>query len=407
MANTYLSRQAVLNRFIVAMATIPLLASTQQVAQAATEPVGLGAWSEYDPKFGIGVQELSNNTATSFTSTHSGSVTQLQDRPRVYQEFDAFDVSQVGQGFTATFDVQFHTVPSISDTGFRFGFGDRSTNQGLVPMMLDLNQTIGASFRQRYDDSLTDGSGTHTPGDYSGFLSASGTFGSGGGNPTDPNDSSAVGGIRDTIATHSFIVTVERVERNVDTSFPEDGIADAVVGGWYATTSWTSDEVGAETAFVGTNNPAGFTAFDVDTGLGVYQEDVFNTNGRINNIDTIGFLIYLDDPFSDDGSMGSYTISNFGLTYDDGQAVEGDFNGDGLVNAADYTVWRDNSGAADEDALNGGGDGMNGVDIGDYNLWTSNYGSGAATSAAIPEPAGVLLLLTAAGLAVGSRRRGN
>jgi hypothetical protein len=88
--------------------------------------------------------------------------------------------------------------------------------------------------------------------------------------------------------------------------------------------------------------------------------------------------------------------------------LSGDYNGDGVVDAADYTVWRDNLGAADESALNGNGNGMNGVDQGDYELWVTNFGttlgngSAAVTgSQAVPEPTTILLLFTAAVLAVG------
>lgn len=87
-----------------------------------------------------------------------------------------------------------------------------------------------------------------------------------------------------------------------------------------------------------------------------------------------------------------------------GSALPGDFNGDGLVNSADFTVWRDNLGAADETALMGNGDGLNGVDIGDYNQWKANFSSAGAASlsagsdAAVPEPGAAVLLL--AGLIV-------
>lgn len=63
-------------------------------------------------------------------------------------------------------------------------------------------------------------------------------------------------------------------------------------------------------------------------------------------------------------------------------AVDGDFNFDGTVDAADYTVWRD---------------GLN-VDFvpGDYTTWANNYGASiSATGEAIsvPEPSGVALLV--------------
>ncbi|TWT66759.1 hypothetical protein Pla123a_46470 [Posidoniimonas polymericola] len=79
-------------------------------------------------------------------------------------------------------------------------------------------------------------------------------------------------------------------------------------------------------------------------------------------------------------------------------ALSGDFNADGLVNAADYTVWRDNFGAADEGALNGAGNGAGGVDDADYDLWAANYGEstpqpGVAATGAAPEPSAIVLLL--------------
>ncbi|MGI9455053.1 MAG: beta strand repeat-containing protein [Aeoliella sp.] len=88
--------------------------------------------------------------------------------------------------------------------------------------------------------------------------------------------------------------------------------------------------------------------------------------------------------------------------------VPGDFNVDGVVDALDYVLWRNNLGAADESALNNNGDGMNGVDITDYNLWKTNFGMNAPAAraaATIPEPAGGTLLLVALGLAAGHRSR--
>ncbi|MCO6044729.1 hypothetical protein NG895_12500 [Aeoliella sp. ICT_H6.2] len=74
-------------------------------------------------------------------------------------------------------------------------------------------------------------------------------------------------------------------------------------------------------------------------------------------------------------------------------APPGDFNGDGLVDIADYTTWRNNLGGPDDALAAGSADsGSEVVDIGDYELWTNNFGGVAAATAesglhAVPEPA--------------------
>jgi len=71
--------------------------------------------------------------------------------------------------------------------------------------------------------------------------------------------------------------------------------------------------------------------------------------------------------------------------------LAGDFNGDFVVDAADYSIWRDNLGAANEDSIANNGDGQNGVDTADYEIWKESFGEslqlGSAADAAVPEPA--------------------
>jgi hypothetical protein len=50
-----------------------------------------------------------------------------------------------------------------------------------------------------------------------------------------------------------------------------------------------------------------------------------------------------------------------------GGASQGDFNGDGFVDQADYTLWADGDASADAN-----GDGV--VDLADYTIWADNYG---------------------------------
>jgi hypothetical protein len=87
--------------------------------------------------------------------------------------------------------------------------------------------------------------------------------------------------------------------------------------------------------------------------------------------------------------------------------LPGDYNGNGVVDAADYTVWRDHLGTNFDLAGNGDEMGPSGgvVDQADYLLWTASFGAVAsvgssATSDAIsptgvPEPSGLLLAASA------------
>lgn len=75
--------------------------------------------------------------------------------------------------------------------------------------------------------------------------------------------------------------------------------------------------------------------------------------------------------------------------------LPGDFNDDGEVDAADYTIWRDYLGS--EHDLSGNGDEQGSsaaiVDQADYELWKSNYGNsgGGSLATQVPEPSNLLL----------------
>jgi autotransporter-associated beta strand protein len=79
-------------------------------------------------------------------------------------------------------------------------------------------------------------------------------------------------------------------------------------------------------------------------------------------------------------------------------ALPGDYNQNGTVDAADYTVWRDHLG--DANALPN--DDSPGVGPDDYSRWKTNFGnstgggSGSSANAAVPEPATLVLLIFAA-----------
>lgn len=98
--------------------------------------------------------------------------------------------------------------------------------------------------------------------------------------------------------------------------------------------------------------------------------------------------------------------NTFTLVTDNLVLLAGDYNGDGSVDAADYTVWRDTLDSTTELAADGNNNGT--VDAPDYGIWVSNYGtsSSAATSlsTSVPEPSALLLVLTMTSIACLGKR---
>lgn len=75
----------------------------------------------------------------------------------------------------------------------------------------------------------------------------------------------------------------------------------------------------------------------------------------------------------------------------------GDYNGDGFVDAADFTVWRDAVGDFVSPFSGADGDGSGQIDAPDYDHWVLNYGEapGAAIATSVPEPSALMLAFLA------------
>ena len=72
--------------------------------------------------------------------------------------------------------------------------------------------------------------------------------------------------------------------------------------------------------------------------------------------------------------------------------LDGDYNGNDVVDAPDYNVWRDSFGSEDDLRADGNRNGV--VDTPDYNVWRDSFGNERGIGSHVPEPA------TAAWLAV-------
>ncbi|WP_425400100.1 hypothetical protein [Aeoliella sp.] len=167
---------------------------------------------------------------------------------------------------------------------------------------------------------------------------------------------------------------------------------------------------------------------DQNTGGGDWLESN-PTTGRLSELKESGALTLAAGAVFDLGSLYNLGIGSsdsdvaFSFLINDGAEGEsiatpgevlfatipaglpGDYNGDSVVNLADYTLWRNNLGgdassafaAGSRNPLNTGV-----IDADDYTFWKSNFGSTALSAiqapAAVPEPTTSCYLLLAAGV---------
>ena len=99
---------------------------------------------------------------------------------------------------------------------------------------------------------------------------------------------------------------------------------------------------------------------------------------------TFNLMLWTDQGLTDVTDVITYTLAT-------PPVIAGDYNGNGIVDAADYTVWRDTLGSHADLRANGDNSGASAgvIDQADYTFWKSHFGStgpGAGAAAAVPEP---------------------
>ena len=115
-------------------------------------------------------------------------------------------------------------------------------------------------------------------------------------------------------------------------------------------------------------------------------------------MDAFNHIIYAEGLSANDVNNSTFAVA---LSVQGPAGLDGDYNNDGMVDAADYTIYRDNLGS-DSAVLNGNGSGAATVVQADYDLWKQNFGSsGTGSSAGVPEPSAICLLILGASCVLG------
>ncbi|WP_425395159.1 DNRLRE domain-containing protein [Aeoliella sp.] len=192
----------------------------------------------------------------------------------------------------------------------------------------------------------------------------------------------------------------------IDTYRITSATADALVPGSFSGLDGAGYDGGAWTAFSN-----GTTQYLAEAALGdstIGMGDSVSLGAAYNTTTLAEDLVF---EIHVAGSLDTMLIPSYNIEYITG--LPGDFNVDGIVNLADYTVWRNNLGASDA-ALGGNGDntdGLNTVNAADYMAWKDNFGASSGAGAVaglganVPEPSTLLLLAGVLGTAAFCRRR--
>lgn len=202
---------------------------------------------------------------------------------------------------------------------------------------------------------------------------------------------------------------VEWIDGDGDIHFLASG--DTITAGEWMHVAFTLTDTAAELWIAGETGD--YALKDAISG-----DDFAGTFGEVTIFEPLGFSIgrgMFDNGVTDwsDALIDEVRVSDTALLPTDflfvttPGGVNGDYNGNGIVDGADYSVWLANLGASialpgeDPAAATPGL-----VDLEDYSFWKSQLGnSSASASGSVPEPAGLALLYIAIGVIGWHRHR--
>lgn len=129
----------------------------------------------------------------------------------------------------------------------------------------------------------------------------------------------------------------------------------------------------------------------VPTAIGTFTQQIQSTSPLVDKSVTFEYTTYL----STQGTAAAQVLHQayegyFALTT---APIPGDFNGDRVVDNADYGEWRSSFGFGGSQSADGNGDGT--VNAADYVVWRNNLAADTAAAAgeAVPEPRTILYFL--------------
>lgn len=175
------------------------------------------------------------------------------------------------------------------------------------------------------------------------------------------------------------------------------------------------DENGIPDLIIDDNGTPGDTSDDFISNISsIPIEDAGRTHRIQIDTDAAGNVVIIDNlterlqVWSPGGETLAITTSGgmFSVTTPGG-GLAGDYNGDGLVDAIDYAIWRETLGDTVTAGEGADGNGNGVIDSGDFTTWQDNYGATApgAGGIATPEPATALLLSMLMTASLAWRRR--